>query len=58
MTKCVLCDQEATQTAAHIPVCDKHRRMYDEEGRQYLPYRPFYQRLVAAYYEQKRKDTD
>jgi hypothetical protein len=50
--KCVLCDREAITTAAHIPVCEEHHRAYQEEGRQYLAYRPVYQKLLDAH--QKR----
>jgi hypothetical protein len=25
---CVICGKEATGTAAHVLVCDEHRRMY------------------------------
>lgn len=46
--KCVLCDQKAVTTAAHIPVCERHWKLYDEEGRKYLAYRPFYEKLKKA----------
>jgi hypothetical protein len=47
---CVICGKEATGTAAMIPVCDEHWRMYDEEGRKYLPMhqRTFYLQLLEA----------
>lgn len=47
--KCVLCNKEAITTAAHIPVCEEHHNQYAEEGRQYLSYRPFYEKLQQAY---------
>ncbi len=46
---CVLCGEKAITTAAHIPVCEKHWQEYDEEGQQYLTYRPFFERLLRAY---------
>lgn len=47
---CVICGKEATGTAAQILVCDEHRRMYDEEGRKYLPMhqRTFYLQLLEV----------
>ncbi len=47
--KCVLCDEKATQTAMQVPVCDNHRKEYDDEGQLYLPdhQRPFKARLLA-----------
>jgi hypothetical protein len=49
--KCVLCDQEATETAAQIPVCGQHREQYDTEGRKYLPLqdRTFYRLLISVW---------
>lgn len=34
---CVLCDEKAITTAAHIPVCKAHFEAYANEGRKYLP---------------------
>ena len=56
--RCVICGKEATGTAAHVLVCDEHRRMYDEEGRKYLPpaQRTFYQQLLNA--DKEKNDVE
>lgn len=47
---CVVCGEIAVTTAAHYPVCEKHWREYDEEGRQYLPddQRPAWRSIQSA----------
>ena len=44
---CALCGEEAVTAVIGVSLCDKHYKEYQEEGRQYLSYRPFYNRLVS-----------
>jgi hypothetical protein len=48
---CVLCNQKAITTAAHIPVCQKHWDDYANEARHYPTQRPVFQAMQAAWDE-------
>lgn len=48
--KCALCDEPATTTAVHVPVCIAHHDAYAVEAAKYLPtdQRPVYNSLLIA----------
>ena len=50
-SRCVLCSDIATTTAAHIPVCAVHYAAYAAEAAQYLPIEQclVYRQMCAAY---------